>query len=118
MDIKYLANGKVVLVCPQGQLMGGPETFDLSAIIERLFSSGKNNIVLDLSHVAWANSHAVGMLIRWFVTVREKGGDIRFSGLNDRLRSYMAMTKLLSVIPTYSSKTDAIKSFHQATTVQ
>ena len=56
MSIKNFSTAKVALVCPQGQLMGGPETFDLSAKIEKLYSSGQNNIVLDLSNVVWANS--------------------------------------------------------------
>lgn len=102
----------VALICAEGQLMGGPETFNLSDEIEKLYVSGCKNIVLDLSDVAWANSHAIGMIIKWFVTVRDHGGDIRFAGLNERLRSYMNMTRLISVIPTYANKDDAMRSFH------
>ena len=111
MGMKDPLKPDVALVCAEGQLMGGPETFALDEKIEQLYSGGHNNIVLDLSDVAWANSHAMGMIIKWFVTVRKKGGDIRFAGINDRLLSYMSMTKLISVIPTFTNKDDAIQSF-------
>lgn len=118
MGRKDLFTLQVDLVCAKGQLMGGPETFALSNRIEKLYTKGHRNIVLDLSNVAWANSHAIGMIIKWFVAVREKGGDIRFAGLNERLRSYMSMTNLISVIPTYANKDDAIRSFSKPKTTQ
>jgi len=111
MAMKDIFNPNVTLISAKGQLMGGPETFALSDKIEKLSSTGHNNIVLDLSKVAWANSHAIGMIIKWFVKVRKNGGDIRFAGMNDCLRSYMTMTKLISIIPTFADTKDAIRSF-------
>ena len=107
----------VALVHVKGLLMGGPETSELSDQIQKAYLGGHYKIVIDLSNVCWANSHAVGMMMKWFVTVRDKGGDIRFAGLNDKLISYLTLTNLSSVLPTFQNIDAAIDSFNEPAVV-
>ncbi len=96
-------NENVALVTAEGKLMGGPETAHLCREVEELERAGYRRIVLDLSRVRWANSTAIGALIKSFLALRNQGAELRFACLSERLRYYMTITKLIQVIPTFES---------------
>ena len=103
-------DNKTAVLAPEGKLMGGPETVSLCQEVEKLERAGFRKIVLDLSKVRWANSSAIGALIKCFLTLRSHGVEFCFACLSERVRYYMTITKLLQVIPTFESLEHALAS--------
>ena len=101
-------NQEVALVAPEGKLMGGPETIGLCREVAKLDSNGYEKIVLDLSRVHWANSAAIGALIKSFLILRNHGRELRFACLSERIKYYMTITKLIQVIPTFETLEEAM----------
>ncbi|MBC7187586.1 MAG: STAS domain-containing protein [Calditrichaeota bacterium] len=101
---------KVALITPEGKLMGGPETATLCQEVEKLDRAGYRRVVLDLSRVRWANSTAIGALIKCFLTLQDHGAELRLACLSERVRHYMSITKLSRVIPTFESVDEALRS--------
>lgn len=110
----HTLNDKVAVVAPEGKLMGGPETTTLCQEVEKLEHAGYRKIVLDLSKVRWANSSAIGALIKCFLTLRSHGVEFCLACLSERVHYYMTITKLLQVIPTFDSLEQALASPAQA----
>ncbi|MCR4439923.1 MAG: STAS domain-containing protein [bacterium] len=101
---------KVALITPEGKLMGGPETATLCQEVEKLDRAGYRKVVLDLSRVRWANSTAIGALIKCFLTLQSHGAELRLACLSERVRHYMTITKLNQVMPTFESVEQALTS--------
>ena len=99
---------EVALITADGKLMGGPETCSLCRKVEELECQGFKKIVIDLSGVQWANSTAIGALIKSYLQARDRGCDLCFTSLSERVKYYMTITKLISVIPTFETLDDAL----------
>jgi len=101
----------VAILSLQGKLIGPPETDELHNNVKSLMDRKLNKIVLDLRSVSWMGSMGIGAIMRSMITVRDDGGDLRVSGLTDKLESLFSITQLIGVIQTYKSINLAVDSF-------
>ena len=108
MGLSRKISEEVALITADGKLMGGPETCSLCKKVEELENAGYRKIVIDLSGVQWANSTAIGALIKSYLQARDRGCDLCFTCLSERVRYYMTITKLINVIPIFESLDDAL----------
>ena len=111
MELETRIEGDVVLLPLEGKLMGGSETNILSDQLQELIAEGYNKIVLDFERVRWINSPSIGVLIKWLKILRENDGDLRFTNTGDKVKYYLKITKLMTVIKTFESPQDAVNSF-------
>ena len=107
MGIHKKLSDEAVLIAAEGKLMGGPETRFLCKQVEELENEGFKKIVIDLNSVQWANSTAIGALIKCYIRARDRGCELRFACLSDRVKYYMTITKLITVLPTFESLDEA-----------
>ena len=111
MEFQKRIEGEVVLLPLEGKLMGGAETNTLSEELENLIEKGYKKMILDFERVKWINSPGIGALIKWIHLLRENGGDLRFTNASTRVKHYLNITKLNTVIMSYDCCQDAIDSF-------
>jgi anti-sigma B factor antagonist len=86
-------------------------TLALHRSIRCLVDEGKTKILLNLAGVSHIDSTGLGELISSYVTLSNKGGQIKLVHLTERLRDIMTITKLLTVFDVYEDEPDALASF-------
>jgi len=105
-------HGDVLVLAIKGKLAGLPETESLHDRVSNYLEDKKRKIVLDLKHVHWLSSMGIGAIMRCMMTVRTEGGDLRLTGLTDKVQNIFSITQLVGVIQIYDSISDAVNSFN------
>ena len=70
-------------------------------------------VVLNLADVAYLDSGGLGMLVGVYSSARAAGADIKLTGLGQRLRDVLQITKLVTVFEVYDTEQEAIGAFHR-----
>ncbi|MCU0650552.1 MAG: STAS domain-containing protein [Gemmatimonadaceae bacterium] len=102
--------GEVLLVAVDGQLVVTNRQDFKQQVIERI-DAGARKLVIDFAHAAYVDSSGLGVLVSLAKRVREAGGQLRLSGLNEDLRVLFELTRLDSLFQIVGSRADAIASF-------
>jgi len=76
----------VTVVRVEGQLIVG-NRHQLKELIQAALDQGARRILVDFSETGYIDSSGLGALVSISKRVREVGGELRLSGLNDDLRS-------------------------------
>lgn len=103
--------GDVALLSLNGWLIADEQDVEFRNHIDALVRDGITNIVVDLHDVTLLDSGGVGVLIAKFLTLRNRGGDLRLARLSERTRRVLAVTRLLTVFAPFDSPDDAVHSF-------
>ncbi|HMB70229.1 MAG TPA: STAS domain-containing protein [bacterium] len=114
MKIKRREEGDVVVLEVSGKVMGGPDSDTFRKLISGLIDEGVKKVLVDLSAVPWMNSSGVGILISAYTSMRNAGASVKFLNINERVKSILMVTKLLTVFESYYSEADALASFKTA----
>jgi anti-sigma B factor antagonist len=111
VKIKRRQEGDVVVLEVSGKVMGGPDSDKFREIITGLIEEGVKKVLVDLSSVPWMNSSGVGILISAYTSMRNADASVKFLNINERVKSILMVTKLLTVFESYYSEADALASF-------
>ncbi len=109
MDSKTV--GGVTLVHCAGRIVFGDEASALRSTLKDILSASKK-IVLDLSEVSYIDSGGLGTLVGVYSSARAAGADIKLTGLGQRVRDVLQITKLVTVFEVYDSEQKALAAFH------
>jgi len=104
-------NGVTVISC-QGTIVFGEEA---SALREKLRSvlSSSRQLLLNLSGVSYIDSGGLGTLVGVYSSARASGADIKLTGLGQRLRDVLQVTKLVTVFEVYDNEQQAVAAFRK-----
>ena len=105
--------GDVLVLAIKGHLLGPPETEELHEKINTFLDEKLSRVILDLKHVHRISSMGIGAIMRCMMTVRTAGGDLRLTGLSDKVRDILSITQLVGIIKVYDSIKDAVDSFEE-----
>ncbi len=112
MKLKERLVGQVAILELSGKLLGGPPgSDDFKDAIYKLLERGIKNVVIDLSEVKRMNSSGLGILISALTSLRNKGGDLKLSGIDETMEGILVMTKLNTIFETYDTAEGAAQSF-------
>ena len=103
--------GDVAVLDLKGRIRISGGTLALHRSIRCLVEEGKTKILLNLAGVTHIDSTGLGELISSYVTLSNKGGQIKLVRLTERLQDIMTITKLLTVFDVYDNEADALASF-------
>ena len=103
--------GDVAVLDLRGRIRISGGTLALHRSIRCLVEEGKTKILLNLAGVTHIDSTGLGELIASYVTLSNKGGQIKLVHLTERLQDIMTITKLLTVFDVYDNEADALASF-------
>lgn len=104
------ANGITIISC-QGRIVFGDEATALRDTLKHVLGSSRR-IVLNLSGVAYIDSGGLGTLVGVYSSARSVGADIKLTGLGQRIRDVLQITKLVTVFEAYDTEQEAIAAFH------
>src|SRR6202167_6428595 len=103
------ADGVTIVSC-QGRVMFGEEATALRDDLKRVLASSRQ-IVLNLAGVNYIDSGGLGTLVGVYSSARAAGADIKLTGVGQRLRDVLQITKLVTVLAVYDTERDALASF-------
>ncbi len=104
-----VADGVTVVHC-SGRIVFGDEASALRNELKKVLASSKK-IVLNLSDVSYIDSGGLGTLVGVYSSARAAGADIKLSGLGQRVRDVLQITKLVTVFEVYDSEQKALAAF-------
>ena len=103
------ANG-VAVVQVEGQLIVGNRQ-ELKDLIQAALDAGDRRVLIDFSRTGYIDSSGLGALVSLSKRIREAGGELRLSGLNEDLRSLFELTKLDTLFAIADTPQQALASF-------
>lgn len=111
MQIKEQMKDDIAVMELKGKLMGGPETMAIHEKIKELIGRGHNQVVINLSKVAWMNSTGLGALMSSLTSLKNADGDLKLVGVTEKVKSLLMVTKLITVFDNFETEEEAIKAF-------
>ena len=100
----------VTVVKVEGQLIVGNRQ-ELKDLVSAALDKGERRILIDFSQTGYIDSSGLGALVSISKRVREAGGELRLSGLNEDLRSLFELTKLDTLFAIAETPQQALSSF-------
>ena len=100
----------VAIVSCAGRIVFGEEANALRDTLKKLLTSSKQ-LVLNLGGISYIDSGGLGTLVGVYSSARAGGADIKLTGLGQRLRDVLAITKLATVFEVYDTEQQAIAAF-------
>lgn len=108
----HTAEGVTVVTC-QGRIVFGEEATELRETLKKLLASTRK-LIMNLSGVSYIDSGGLGTLVGVYSSARASGADIKLTGLGQRLKDVLQITKLVTVFEVYDTEQQAIAAFKKA----
>lgn len=102
----------VTIVSCNGRIVFGEESGALREDLKKLLT-GTRQLVLNLTGVTYIDSGGLGTLVGVYSSARASGADIKLTGLGQRLKDVLQVTKLVTVFEVYDSEQQAIAAFRR-----
>ena len=100
----------VAVVQVEGQLIVGNRQ-ELKDMVQGALDRGDRRLLIDFSRTGYIDSSGLGALVSISKKIREAGGELRLSGLNEDLRSLFELTKLDTLFAIAETPKQALASF-------
>jgi anti-sigma B factor antagonist len=110
MSFQVSKNGEVTLVEVEGQLIVGNRQELKQQVLEQL-EGGDLKFVIDFANTGYIDSSGLGVLVSLSKKIREQGGELRLSSLNEDLRTLFELTKLDTLFRIADDKRQALEDF-------
>src|ERR671932_2604816 len=102
--------GGVTTIKVDGQLIIG-NRHELKDLVQAALDRGDRRLLIDFSRTGYIDSSGLGALVSISKRIRELGGELRLSGLNEDLRSLFELTKLDTLFAIADTPQQALASF-------
>jgi len=105
----HQVDGVIVVSCT-GRIVFGDEATALRDKLKSILKSSRQ-IVLNLAGVTYIDSGGLGTLVGAYSSARTAGADIKLTGLGQRIRDVLQITKLVTVFEVYDNEQQAVAAF-------
>ena len=110
MSFQVSKSGDVSLIEVEGQLIVGNRQELKQQVLEQL-EGGDQKFVIDFANTGYIDSSGLGVLVSLSKKIREQGGELRLSSLNEDLRTLFELTKLDTLFRITDDKAKALEGF-------
>ena len=110
MNFEISSENDVTVVDVSGQLIVGNRHQLKDAVLERV-EAGARKFLVNFEDAAYIDSSGLGVLVSLSKKVREKGGELRLSSLNEDLRTLFELTKHDPLFPIAENRAQALNDF-------
>jgi anti-anti-sigma factor len=110
MAFKVSRRDDVTVVDVEGQLIVGNRQELKQKVLEHL-ENGERKFVIDFSATGYIDSSGLGVLVSLSKKIREQGGELRLSSLNEDLRTLFELTKLDTLFTIADTRDEALEGF-------
>ncbi len=102
--------GEVTILRIKGEL-DFENTVWLRGELHDLLKQNRVKIILDLSQVDIISSYTVGVFVAFARDLRERGGDLKFLNLQNRVKQTFEATRINHILQVFDSEEEALQSF-------
>jgi anti-sigma B factor antagonist len=102
--------GQVSVVEVTGKLTS-LESGALNNSIAQLLKEGRKQILLNLKGLTYLDSSGIGELVRTYLSVIKRDGEMKVVGLTDKAEEILKITKLYQVFQEFQDERTALQSF-------
>jgi anti-sigma B factor antagonist len=102
--------GQVSVVEVSGKLTS-LESGALNNSIAQLLKEGRKQILLNLRGLTYLDSSGIGELVRTYMSVIKRDGEMKVVGLTDKAEEILKITKLYQVFQEFQDERSALQSF-------
>jgi anti-sigma B factor antagonist len=103
--------GDVTILDLKGRLVFDEGDRIFRAHVDSLLAEGRANIIVNLRDVTYVDSCGVGVLVAKYVSLRRKGGDLRFLHMTPKSLRLMEISKLADIFRVFDDEAQAVASF-------
>uniref|UniRef100_A0A832I3C7 Anti-sigma factor antagonist n=1 Tax=Eiseniibacteriota bacterium TaxID=2212470 RepID=A0A832I3C7_UNCEI len=118
LKVHHALDGRVAILRPRGDLMGGPETELLVATVKEQAAGGNRSLLIDLGDVPLINSLGLGGFVRLYKAYVEAGGVIKLCNLTKHNHNIFEIVKLSLIFDIYDSERKGIEAFERELTAR
>ena len=101
----------VVIVDLEGKLTAGLGDQILRETLDELLAESWRKILLNLSGVTFMDSAGLGELVAGLKTARNLGAELKILKAGERVRSTLALARLLPVFEIFEDEQEALRGF-------
>lgn len=103
----------VMVVTPEGKLLGGVETEDFEQKVIELNESGNRKLLINLGKTTFMTSIALAVLFLAYVKYTNRGARVKLCGVNERIQQIFSIVKLSLIYGPniHATEEEALASF-------
>ncbi len=101
-----VVDGVTIMSC-HGRVMFGEEATALRSSLKEALTKTPQ-MILNLSDVTYIDSGGLGTLVGVYSSARAAGADIKLTGLGQRVRDVLQITKLATVFQVFDTEQEAL----------
>jgi anti-sigma B factor antagonist len=111
MQIQERIVGSVAIVEVSGDIVMNDGDVQLKDKARSLIQQGFRKVVVDLGHVGYMDSAALGALVQAYATTKNAGGAMKLMRVTSKMKDLLTITKLVTVFDTFDNEAEALASF-------
>lgn len=113
LELQSRLCGEVHVVECKGRIVAGPEIESLERALAQDTRRDISRVVLHVGEVSRMDSSGLGLLVRWAINLRRRGGDLRLAAPPPFLTSLLHLTRVANIMESFATEDEAILSFLQ-----
>jgi len=106
--IKTDYNGVAVLSL-KGKLVTTDDIERLQADVKESLKTKPKEVIINLRHLNWISSTGISGIIRCLSITKKAGSRLALTGLNDKVKSILVLTKMDKVVNIFPTVKDALE---------
>ncbi len=110
MSVAIHKEGDVCVVSVEGQLIVGNRQELKQKVLDEI-ERGERKFLVDFSQTGYIDSSGLGVLVSLSKKIREHGGELRLTNLNEDLKTLFELTKLDTLFQIAETRERALDSF-------
>ena len=110
MSFAIHREGDVCVVSVEGQLIVGNRQELKQKVLDEI-ERGERKFLVDFSQTGYIDSSGLGVLVSLSKKIREHGGELRLTNLNEDLKTLFELTKLDTLFQIAETRERALDSF-------
>lgn len=114
ISLEWRVTGNAVAVL---SVSGRSSVLDGSIVqqtVRRLMREGNRNFVFNLSNLEYLDSLGMGQLVSAYLSVRDRGGDVKLVDPVGPVKDLLQNTRLNTVLEVFATDEDAIRSLERS----
>lgn len=110
MKINNEKNGDILICAIEGEIDINTSP-QLRKEFDNFVKSNEKKVLVEFSNVVYIDSSGLATLIEMFQRLKKIGGQMRFSGMGQKIKNAFEITKLHKLFEIFENKEGALKDF-------
>ena len=115
MEIEVRSMQQIQLIKLRGKLSLGDPVDKLRETLDGLMDRGDLDFILDLAEVPIVDSSGIGLLVRSFTALKQRGGRLKLLSPSRMTQQTLKMIGLINLFEVFDDQTKAVESFSETT---